>query len=103
MCIKTLKCLCAPHEDIKSGGIVPLILNLSSRRRYVVSYTPQPLHFLYTLNRKLGGLRSGKDTLEKKSPFNLAGIEPQHQVPTELMYAFCNCSINVYGVFSTLN
>jgi hypothetical protein len=78
MCIKTLKCLCAPHEDIKSGGIAPLILNLSSRRRYVVSYTPQPLCSMYTLYRRLSGLRDGKDTLEKKSPYNLAGIEPQY-------------------------
>jgi len=64
MCIETLKCLCEPHEDIESKDIVPLILNLSSRRRYVVSYTPHPFYSLYTLNRRLGGLRNGKDTFE---------------------------------------
>jgi len=33
------------HEDVRgSGGIAPRILNLSTKWRWVVSFTPRPLY-----------------------------------------------------------
>jgi len=46
-----------------SGGIIPLILDLGSRWRWVVSFKTQPLYFRgkslrYLLDRTLGGSQS---------------------------------------------
>jgi len=56
---------CAPrHEGILgSGGIAPLILDLGTRWRWVVSFTPRPLYPQekspwYPLDRSLCGLQS---------------------------------------------
>jgi len=67
---------CSPHhEDVwGSGGIVPRIVNLGSRWRWVVSFTPRPLYprgrsFWYQFDRRLGGphRRSGRGGEEKQS------------------------------------
>jgi len=55
------------------GGITPRILNLGTRWRWVVSFTPQPLYPWgkspwYPLDRRLGGpySQSGRGGEEKK-------------------------------------
>jgi hypothetical protein len=57
----------AKHHAMKtywgSGGIVPRILHLSTRWRWVVSFTPLPLYpqgkiLRYPLDRRLGGPQS---------------------------------------------
>jgi hypothetical protein len=71
------------HEDILgSGGIVPRILDLGIWWRWVVSFTPRPLHPQgnspwYPSDRRLGGLqsRSGRGSEEKNSQ-PLPGLEP---------------------------
>jgi len=41
----TESCPCAHHEGIRgSRGVTPFILDLNPRRRWVVSFTPQPLY-----------------------------------------------------------
>jgi hypothetical protein len=64
-----------------NGGIAPRILNLGSRWRWVVSFTPRPLYLQgkspwYPLDRKLGGpqSRSGGGGEEKNSQL-LLGLE----------------------------
>jgi hypothetical protein len=71
------------HEGVLgSGGIAPRILDLSTRWRWVVSFTPRPLYPQgkspwYPLDRRLGGLqsRSGRSGEEKNSQ-PMPGIEP---------------------------
>jgi hypothetical protein len=52
------------HEDVLgSGGIAPRILNLGTRWRWVVGFTPRPLYPQgksprYPLDRRLGGTRA---------------------------------------------
>jgi hypothetical protein len=67
-----------------SGVIAPRILDLGTRRRWVVSFTPRLLHPQgnspwYPLNRRLGGLqsRSGGGGEEKNSQ-PPPGIEPDN-------------------------
>jgi hypothetical protein len=63
------------HEDVlRSGGIDPRILDLGTRWRWVVSFTPRSLYLqgkspLYPLDRRLGGpqMRSGHGVKEKIS------------------------------------
>jgi hypothetical protein len=65
------------------GGIVPRILDLGTRWRWVVSFTPRPLYPqgkspLYPLDRRLGGPqslsgRSGEEKNTQPPP----GIEPR--------------------------
>jgi len=57
----------------QSGDIAPHILNLGSRWRWVVSFTPRPLYSrrkssCHSLDRRLGGpqSRSGGEGDEKK-------------------------------------
>jgi hypothetical protein len=72
------------HENILgSGGIVPHILDLSPKWRWVVSFTSWPLYPqgnnpLYPLDRRLGGPQShsghgGEEKNSQPSP----GIKPQ--------------------------
>jgi hypothetical protein len=65
-----------------SGGIAPRIFYLSTRWRWVVSFTPRPLYYMgkspwYLLDRRLGGPQSryGRGCEEKKSQL-LSGDEP---------------------------
>jgi hypothetical protein len=61
------------HHVIKtywmSGGIAPCILDLGTRRRWVVSFTPWPLYSRYPLDRRPAGpqSRSGRGGEEKNS------------------------------------
>jgi hypothetical protein len=66
----------------RSGGIAPRILDLGTRWRRVVSFTPRPLYPQgkspwYPLDRRLGGpqSRSGRGG-EEKNPQPPPGIEP---------------------------
>jgi hypothetical protein len=65
-----------------SGGIAPCILDLGSRWRWVVSFTPRPLYPQgkrpwYPLDRRMGGPQnwSGRGGEEKNSS-PLPGLEP---------------------------
>jgi hypothetical protein len=67
-----------------SVGIVPRILDLGTRWRWVVSFTPRTFHLQgkspwYPLGRKLGGSqsRSGRGGEEKNSE-PLPGLEPSN-------------------------
>jgi hypothetical protein len=72
------------HGDVLgSGGIVPRILHLGTRFRWVVSFTPRPIYpqrksTWYPLDRRLGGSqsRSGRGGEEKNSQ-SLPGFEPR--------------------------
>jgi hypothetical protein len=66
----------------ESGGIAPHILDLGTRRRWVVSFTSRPLYphgksARYPLDRSLGRpqSRSGRGAEEENSQFP-PGIEP---------------------------
>jgi hypothetical protein len=71
------------HEGLLgSGGIPPRIIELGTRWRWVVSFTPWPLYprgksLWYLLDRRLGGpqIRSGRGSEEKNSQ-PPPGIEP---------------------------
>jgi hypothetical protein len=67
-----------------SEGTAPRILDLGTRRRSVLSFTPRPLHSQgkspwYSLDRRLDGpqSRSGRSAEEKNS-HSPPGIEPQN-------------------------
>jgi hypothetical protein len=83
--VKLSLCL-TKHHAMKthwgSGGVAPRILDLGTRWRWVVSFTPRPLYPQgnspsYPLERKLDGSqsRSGRGGEEKNSQ-PLPGIEP---------------------------
>jgi len=83
-CKGTGKYLCAQHESIYgSGGIGPLILNLGSRWRWLVSSMPWPRYpHQYPWNWRLGGSQSWSGWfIEEKSQLLLAGIEPRFLSP----------------------
>jgi len=72
------------HEGVLgSGGIIPRIFNLVSRRRWAVSFTPRPLYLrgrnsLYPLDWRLGEAQSrfGHGGEEKKfHPLLLPWVE----------------------------
>jgi hypothetical protein len=72
----------AMKEYWGSGGIAPHFLDLGTRWRWVVSFTPLPLYLegkspWYPFDRRLGGpqSRSGRGG-EKKNSQPLPGIEP---------------------------
>jgi hypothetical protein len=84
---KRQSCPCAltEHRAMKAywgnRGIVPRILDLGTRWRWVVSFTPRPLYsqgksLWHSLDRRLGGpqIRSGQGG-EEKSSQSLPGIE----------------------------
>jgi hypothetical protein len=88
--VKSSLCL-TKHHAMKaywgSGGIAPLILHLGTRGRWVVSFTPLPLHprrknLRYPLHRRVGGpqSRSGRGDEEENSQ-PLLGIEPRSSSP----------------------
>jgi hypothetical protein len=75
-----------------SGGITPRILDLGTRWRWVVSFTPQLIYPQgkspwYPLDRRLGGPqnRSGRAGEEKNSQ-PLPGLEPQIIQPVAQRY-----------------
>jgi hypothetical protein len=76
------------HEGILgSDGTAPRILNLGTRWRWVVSFTPWPLYPQrkspwYPLNRRLGGTQSRFERSgEEKNSQPLPGIEPPSPSP----------------------
>jgi hypothetical protein len=67
---------------LRNGGIAPHILDLGTRWRLVVTFTPRPLYLQgkspwYSLDRRLGEpqSRSGRDG-EEKNYQPPSGIEP---------------------------
>jgi hypothetical protein len=64
-----------------SGGIDPRILDLGTRCRWMVSFTPRPLYPQgripwYPLDRRLGGTQSRSGHGEGKNSQPLPGLEP---------------------------
>jgi hypothetical protein len=75
-----------------SGGIVQRILDLGTRWKWVVSFTPRPLYHQgespwYPLDRKLGETqsRSGRGG-EKKNSQSLPGLDPPIIQPVAQRY-----------------
>jgi hypothetical protein len=69
-----------------SGGIAPRILNLGSRWKRVVSFTPRPLYFMLRAlgTHWIGGWmspRAGLDTMANKKSVPLKVIEPRSSSP----------------------
>jgi hypothetical protein len=65
-----------------NGSMAPLILDLGSRRRWVVNFTPQEMNPQCTMNRKLGWIHSQSGHFaEEKNLLLLPGIEPQIILP----------------------
>jgi hypothetical protein len=70
-----------------NGSIVPLILDLGSRWRWVVSFTHQPLYSQgksprYPLDRRLGGCQSRSEHEGEEKPSQpLLGLKPQSSSP----------------------
>jgi hypothetical protein len=79
-CQRSFSLVRVPWDCLLS--VVPNILNLSTRWRWVVSFTTQTLCVLGENPRYLRlegrvGLRFGQDAVEKKFPCPCLGIEPQ--------------------------
>jgi hypothetical protein len=88
-----------------SGGIVPLILRLGTRWRWIVSFTPRPLYpqgrsSWCPFDRRLGGpqRRSGRGS-EKKNSQPLPGLKPQC-CKTELSWLLTKCTVSFAVLFS---
>jgi len=79
-------CLCPYHEDSTgSRGVIPVI-NLDTRWRWMVNFTPWPLYphrksLWYAMNRRLGGLQELVWTFWRRGkPVASAGNwNPDHQ------------------------
>jgi hypothetical protein len=77
-----------------SGGIGPRILDLGTRWRWVVSFTPRSLYpqgknRLYPLDRRLGGTqsRSGRGGEEKNSqPHAVKRLQTQNRSSLSVLY-----------------
>jgi hypothetical protein len=106
--VKLTLCL-TKHHAMKtywgSGGIAPRILDLGTRWRQMVSFTPRPLYPQgkspsYPLDRRLGGPqgRSGRGGEEKNSQ-PPPGIEPQnpdHPIRSPMLYRLSyHCSLSL--------
>jgi hypothetical protein len=90
--VKLSLCL-SKHHAMKaywvSGGIIPRVVNVGTRWKWVVSCTPGPLYSpgkgrLYPLDKRLSGTqsRSGRGAEEKKIiSLPLPGIEPRSSIP----------------------
>jgi hypothetical protein len=67
-----------------SGDIAPCILNLNTRWRWVVKFTPRSLYPLgkrpsYSFNRRLSGLQSWfRHDSEEKNPCPYQEMDPHH-------------------------
>jgi hypothetical protein len=104
----------------RSGGIEPHILDLGTRQRRVVSFTPGPLDpqgksAWYLLDRRLGEPQSryGRGG-EKKNSHPLPGLEPliiqtvsqryTTELPRVLLLVICMCKLDItcFGVVSAL-
>jgi hypothetical protein len=79
------------HEGVLgSGGIAPRILDLGTRWRWVISFTPPPLYPQgkspwYPLDRRMGGLQSRSVHRRKeKNSEPPPGLEPSINQPVTL-------------------
>jgi hypothetical protein len=88
-----------------SGGIAPLILDLGTRWRWVVSFTPRPLYPQgkspwYPLNRRLGGPQSrSRRGGEEKNSQPLPGLE--HPIIQPVSQCYFWKLIFIVLIFST--
>jgi hypothetical protein len=75
----------------ESGGIAPRILDLGTRWRWVVSFTPPSLHPQgnspwYPLERRLSGPQSRSGRSDEKNSQLLPGLEPPTIQPIAQLY-----------------
>jgi hypothetical protein len=106
--------LLTEHHDKKtywkSGGIAPLILILGTRWRWVVSFTPRPLHPQekrpwYPLDRRPGGSQSRSESGgEEKNSQPLPGLEP-HNLPARSppLYHWATCEKQFNRIFKIIS
>jgi hypothetical protein len=89
-----------------SGGIDSRILDLGTRWRWVVSFTPQGKSPWYLLDRRLGGSqsRSGRSGEEKNSE-PLPGLEPPIIQPVAQCYTteLSNAEVKNMWIFQSLS
>jgi hypothetical protein len=94
--VKLSLCL-TKHRNMKaywgSGGVAPCILDVGPRRRWVVSFSHQPLYFQgkspwYPLDRRLGGpqSRSGRGGEEKKVPISCRDANPRYPSSSSALF-----------------
>jgi hypothetical protein len=71
-----------------SGGIAPHSLDLGTRWRWVVSFTPREKSFWYPLDRRLGEPQNQSGGgVEEKSAQPLPGLEPpDHPARSPALY-----------------
>jgi hypothetical protein len=87
-------CAVTGHHAMKayegSRGIAPRILDLGTRWKWVVSFTPIYFRGKNPLDRRLGGShsRSGRG-VEKKNSQPLPGLEPPIIQPVAQRYTYC--------------
>jgi hypothetical protein len=82
------------HERVLGiGGMAPRILGLGTRWRWVISFTPRPLHPQgkcpwYPLDRRLGGpqSRSGRGVKGRNSQPPAGTRTPPHQARSPALY-----------------
>jgi hypothetical protein len=85
----------------RSGGIAPRILDLGSRWRWVVSFTPRPLYSQgkssrYPLDRKLNGPQSWSGKVVKRQSTTSFGTRtPGHPARSPALYHW---SISAAGI-----
>jgi hypothetical protein len=73
--VKVNLSLCAPCSHVGNEAIAPLLLNLDTRWKLVVKFTPLGES---TLNRRLGGVQTGLGNTEKITQFfSLSEIKTQ--------------------------
>lgn len=104
--LEEIKSVCARHEAYKgSRGLVPLILYLSTRCRWVVSLMPRP-HFRqgrtlpYPLNRRLGRSQSRPRLLERGNVLPFQEIELNVQPILSSLYRLWYHILHYIYVFS---
>jgi hypothetical protein len=92
-----------------SGGIAPLILDLGTRWRFVVSFTPRPLYSQgkspwYPLDRRLGGpqSRSGRGG-EDKIPSPCRKSNPRTPIVQPLGQRYTDWAITVLNLCASPN
>jgi hypothetical protein len=94
-----------------SGGTSPRILDLGTKWKWMVSFTPQPFYPqgkspCYPLDRRLGGLqiRSGRGGEEKNSQL-LSGLKPPIIHPAAQRYTtdLFRLLIYLYATFMLMN
>jgi hypothetical protein len=89
-------------------GIAPRILDLSTRWRWMVSFTPRPLYPqekspLYPLDRRLGGPQNRSGHGEGKIPSPARTRIPDHPAPIRALYHWAILALTVFDANSIIH